>query len=296
MQNDRNSIFRDKTILVTGGTGSIGKEIVLQLLSKKGPKLVKIFSRSEFEHFKLRNFLSSRFPHDKFVHIIGDIRDRQSLDESLKDVDIVVHAAGLKHVTFCEENPWEAIKTNVIGSKNVIDLSMENRVSKVVAISTDKAVYPTTTMGASKLLMEHLFLKYNTYNKLTRFSVVRFGNVLASRGSVVDKWIKSIEEKREIEITDKRMRRFFMSIHEAVGLVLRSLSIMEGGEIFVLKMSEMSINKLAEMIIDKYGRGKDIDIRYTQPRNREKKRERLFADEEKPFMIESKDFYIIKNE
>lgn len=291
---NKNNIFTNKVILVTGGTGSIGREMVIQLLSNHQPKLVKIFARSEYPHFKLEKYLESRFPKNKFEHIIGDIRDPLRLNEALKKVDIVIHTASLKHVTYCEENPDEAVKTNIVGAQNLINLCIENGVSKVVAVSTDKAVYPTTFMGISKLIMERLFIKKrNTKIIKTKFAVVRFGNVLNSQGSVIPRWIEQIKNGEDIEITDKRMMRFIMSVSEAIKLIIFAIKIMRGREIFVFKSPEVKIFELANNTIKKYAKGKNIKIKLIGMRDREKLREKLFTDEERELIYEKKDFYII---
>jgi len=290
----KNNTFTNKTILITGGTGSIGRNIVIQLLSNHKPKLVKIFARDEYKHFELEKYLESRYPKNKFEHIIGDIRDSQRLNEALKRVDIVIHTASLKHVTHCEGNPDEAVKTNIIGAQNLINLSIENGVSRVVAVSTDKAVYPTTVMGISKLMMERLFIqKRNSKLTQTKFAVVRFGNVLNSRGSVIPRWIEQIKNGENIQVTDKKMRRFIMSIPNAVKLIIFAVKIMRGREIIVFKMPEVSIFKLAQETIKKYGKNKNIKIKLIGMRDREKLRERLFTEEEKELMYENEKFYII---
>jgi len=291
MNNKNNDIFLNKSILVTGGTGTIGRQIVIQLLKYHNPKIVKIFARNEYEHWKLQNYLELFFSNNKFLHIIGDIRDKEKLDEALFKTDIVFHCASLKHITYCEENPDEAIKTNVIGSLNLANLAIKNNVEKVIGISTDKAVEPTTLMGITKLLMERYLIKKKNSN--TIFSIIRLGNVLNSRGSVIQKWQKQIENNKNITITDRRMKRFFLNIENVAKLIIKSVYMMKGEEIFVLKMPEISILDLAKETIKKYSFQKKIKIELIGLREREKIKEKLFTEEEKKLMYETNNFFII---
>lgn len=289
-----NNTFTNKTILITGGTGSIGRKVVIQFLSKQKPKLVKIFARNEYRHFELEERLEVNFYRNKFEYIIGDIRDPLRLDEALKNVDIVIHAASLKHINYCEKNPEEAIKTIVLGSQNLIDLSIKNNVSKVIAISTDKAVYPISVMGISKLMAERLFIKNRSNSKVrTKFTVVRLGNVLNSSGSVVPKWIREIKKGKNIEVTDQRMRRFFMSMAEAVELIFYTATVMQGREIIVFKMPEVNIFDLAKKTIKKYG-DSHIKIKITGIKDGEKIKEQLYTNEESGLMYENEKYYIIQ--
>ena len=210
--------FQGKEILVTGGCGSIGSEIVRQLLKYK-PKRIKILDNNESGHFNLRQ----KIPSSITRHLVGDIRDRDRIKKAMKGVDIVFHAAALKHVPICEYNPFEAVSTNVIGTQNMVDMAREEGVDKFLAISTDKAVNPINTMGATKLLSEKLVtITYGEYK--TKFSCVRFGNVLNSNGSVIPIFRDQIAKGGPVSITSEDMTRFFMSIDEAVNLVLKSVS------------------------------------------------------------------------
>ena len=294
MMTDFYNQIQGQNILVTGGTGSIGSEIVKKLLSGN-PKSVRIFARDEFKHFDLRKHLEHYFTDAPFEHVIGDVRDAKRVNEAMQDVDIVFHAAGLKHVTFAEENPEEAIKTNVYGTQNIVDAALTHNIEKVVAISTDKAVYPNTTMGTTKLLMERVILgaKAKLTNARTKLSIVRFGNVLGSRGSVLPIWIDQIKRGEPITITDKNMRRFYMHIPEAVDLVFYAFTIMHGQEIIVLKMPEISIYELAQKTIAEHAEGKKIEIRYIGMKEREKLEEQLYTEEERKLMYENDKFYII---
>lgn len=292
--NSLSRVFGGKIILVTGGTGSIGSQIVKKLLLYK-PKQIRVFSRDESKHYFLQQELDDIRGKTEIRYLIGDIRDKERLDKAFFQVDIVFHAAALKHVPYCEYNPFEAIKTNVNGTQNVIDAALKHNVDKVVAVSTDKAVYPNTIMGVTKLLAERMLVGAQSYfgDARTKFSVVRFGNVIYSRGSVIPTWIEQIKKGGPVTVTDKNMTRFFMSIDDAVDLIFLATEKMRGQEIFVLKMLEKNIFELAKETISKYANGKKIGIKLIGAREREKIRERLFTDEEKESMIEGKLFYVI---
>lgn len=287
-------VFENKIILVTGGTGSIGSEIVRKLL-KYHSKQIRIFSRDESKHYFLEQELDDLKGETEIRYLIGDIRDKERLEKAFFGVDIVFHAAALKHVPYCEYNPFEAIKTNVYGTQNVIDTALTHNVEKVIAISTDKAVYPNTIMGVTKLLAERMIIGAQSYlgDAKTKFSVVRFGNVLNSRGSVVPMWIEQIKKGGPVTVTDKNMTRFFMSIDEAVDLIFLATGTMQGQEIFVLKMREENILELAKKTIGVHANGKRIKIKMIGAREREKTHEKLFTDEEKESMIEEDLFYVI---
>src|SRR3989338_2958274 len=204
--NEFKQVFKGKKILVTGGTGSIGSEIVRQLL-KYEPKQIRVYSRDETKQFHLQQELGDNEENLKILRfLIGDIRDKDRLNRAFNDIDIVFHAAALKHVPFCEDNPFEAIKTNISGTQNVLDLAIDHHVEKVIAVSSDKAVYPNTVMGISKLMMERLVVSASNYSghPESKFSVVRFGNVINSRGSVIPLWINQIKNRRPITVTDKK--------------------------------------------------------------------------------------------
>jgi|SRR3989344_4249271 len=289
-------IFNRKNILITGGTGSIGSEIVRQLIKNHRPKQIRVYSRDESKHYFLQKEIeeiNTKKIDIKFL--IGDVRDKERLDKAFRNIDIVFHVAALKHVPFCEYNPFEAIKTNIYGTQNVIDLSIEHNIEKVIAISTDKAVNPNTIMGISKLMMERMIVSSSSYigPSKTKFCVVRFGNVLNSRGSVVPLWIDQIKKGKDVTVTDKNMKRFFMTIPEAVSLIFLATSNMRGQEIFVLKMPEKNIYKLAQETIKRYAHGKNVKIKITGARDREKIVEHLHTDEEKKLMIEKDKLFII---
>lgn len=295
-QNQLSYCFKDKKILVTGGTGSIGSEIVRQLLQYH-PKQIRIYSRGETKQFHLHQELGENEENlDILRFLIGDIRDKDRLDRAFNDIDIVFHAAALKHVPFCETNPFEAIKTNIQGTQNVLDLAIDHNVKKVIAVSTDKAVNPNTVMGISKLMTERLVTSASNYSGKPdiKFGVVRFGNVINTRGSVIPLWIDQLKKGKQLTITDKRMMRYFMSIEDAVKLVFMAVMTMLGGEIFVLKMSKYNINDLAQEVIKKFGNGANSKIKIIGIRGREKIDEKLFTDEEKEFMLDIGPYYIIQ--
>ena len=236
-----------KKILITGGTGSFGENFLNYFSNKKNFE-VTIYSRDEMKQWYLKNefFKNSK----NFKYILGDIRDKERLDYALKGIDYIIHAAALKIVTTAEENPIECIKTNIIGASNIIDLSLKNKIKKVIALSTDKACNPTNLYGATKLASDKLFTSVNEYNEIkTKFSVVRYGNVANSRGSIIP-FLKELKNKQHsyFPITDKRMNRFFIEINEAVFFVSKVLDIMEGGEIFVKKLPSVKIIDIAKLI------------------------------------------------
>lgn len=292
--------FEGKDILITGGCGSIGYEIVRQLIDYN-PKKIRVFDHNESGLFHLQQRLEFEKKEKANVvrYLIGDIRDKNRLKKAVKDVDILFHAAALKHVPLCEYNPFEAVATNVIGTENVIDVAREENIEKFVFISTDKAVNPINTMGATKLLGEKLIINAPLGDYRTVFGCVRFGNVLNSDGSVIPIFRKQIEMGGPVTITSKEMTRFFMSMSEAVNLVLKAAKIMEGREIFILKMDSVRIIDLAEVMIEelapRYGyKQEDIKIKEIGIRSGEKLYESLLTEEEIPYVKETEDMYILK--
>ena len=240
--------FRGKKILITGGTGSIGIGLINQLLPFK-PKIIRVLTNDENSIFEARKKFRK---YSNLYFEIGDIRDRNRLDLAIRDIDIIFHAAAMKHVDICEDNPFDAVKTNIVGTSNIIEIAIQHNVSKFILISTDKATLPSTTLGASKLLAERLTINAGTYDKSikTVFSLVRFGNVIGSRGSVFQIFLEQIRKGEPLTITDPRMTRFIMSIEDAAGLILKATNIAKGGEIFILKMPSVKIKDLAECMID----------------------------------------------
>lgn len=237
--------FSNKTILVTGGTGSFGKKFTEIALKEHNPKVIRIFSRGELMQQKMRE----QFNDERLRFFIGDVRDRNRLCRAMNNVDIVVHAAALKQVPTCEYNPIEAIKTNIDGAINVIDAAIDNEVEKVMALSTDKAVYPINLYGATKLVAEKLFIQANSYRgkRKTIISCVRYGNVVGSRGSVIPLF-KEQKKKGVVTITDERMTRFWITQEQAIRFIIDCIEKMKGGEVFIPKIPSMKVNDLIDVI------------------------------------------------
>jgi UDP-N-acetylglucosamine 4,6-dehydratase len=242
------NLIKDKVILVTGGTGSFGKEFLSATLAKYQPRKLIVFSRDELKQFDMRQqFSEERYPCLRYF--IGDVRDRDRLYRAMDGVDIVIHAAALKQVPTAEYNPIEVIRTNVLGGANIIDAAIDRNVQKVIALSTDKAANPINLYGATKLCSDKLFVSANGYSGHhgTRFSVVRYGNVMGSRGSVIPFFLR-MRESGVLPITHPKMTRFWITLGQAVEFVLKCLTRMRGGEIFVPKIPSMSIVDLAKAI------------------------------------------------
>ena len=238
-------MFDNASILITGGTGSFGKQYTRTLLKHYKPKRVVIFSRDELKQYEM----AQQYNSVEMRYFIGDVRDKERVTQAMQGIDIVIHAAALKHVPAAEYNPMECIKTNIHGAENVISASLENEVDKVIALSTDKAANPINLYGATKLASDKLFVAANniTGGKRTRFSVVRYGNVVGSRGSVVPFFSKLISDgAAELPITDPRMTRFWITLQEGVDFVLKNFTRMWGGEIFIPKIPSVRILDLAE--------------------------------------------------
>jgi len=285
-------ILKNKNILVTGGTGYIGSEIARRALEHK-PKVVRIFSNDEDATFNMMQSLNN---HKNIRFLIGDIRDKERLSTALDDIDIVYHTAAFKHVPLCEYNPFEAVKTNVIGTQNLIEASIEKNVKKIINISTDKAVNPTSIMGATKLLTEKLITDANNGKNI--FSSVRFGNVLFSRGSVIPLFEKQIKEKKEVTITNEKMTRYIMSVKNTVDLVFKATDMAKGGEIFILKMPTVQIGDLADVIIDIYSKKYNIAKKEVKKTNigirpGEKMFEELMTEDEGKTALETHNMFII---
>ncbi len=283
--------FDGKKILVTGGTGSIGSEIVRYLLSNAKPEVIRVYSRDEFKQFEMDQELKEP---DRVRYLIGDIRDKERLVMAMEGIDIVFHAAALKHVPACEFNPFEAVKTNIQGTQNVIEAALQNNVKKVVSISTDKAVNPINTMGATKLLSEKLVTSANFYkgNKPTVFCAIRFGNVLASRGSVVPVFEKQIRAGGPVTLTDKGMTRFIMTTRNAVKLVLKAAEYSTGGETFILKMPVVRVEDVLDVMIGALSK-KAIEKKIIGIRPGEKLYEDLMTEEEAALSFETQDLFVI---
>jgi FlaA1/EpsC-like NDP-sugar epimerase len=290
------NVFRDKNILVIGGSGSIGSEIVRKVLQYE-PKVVRVLSNDENGLFNLEQELQT---YSNLRFLVGDVRDKERLQRAVENIQLVFHAAALKHVPLCEYNPFEAAKTNVLGTQNVIEAAMEEGVEKLITISTDKAVSPINVMGATKLLAERLTISANYYKGFskTAFSCVRFGNVLGSRGSALPLFRKQIENGGPVTLTDPNMTRFVMSISKAVELVFKAAKVAHGGEIFVLKMPALRIGELAEVMIEElaaqYGyRPEQIKVEIIGKRPGEKYDEELMTEEEAKYAYETQDMFVI---
>ncbi len=280
--------MKNKTILITGGTGSFGKKLTEIILNEYQPRKLIVLSRDELKQHDMRQ----QFPDTNdspMRYFIGDVRDRERLYRAFSGVDIVVHATALKQVPACEYNPFEAVKTNVIGSENVIDAATDRGVQKVLALSTDKAVNPINIYGATKLCAEKLFVHGNSYSGKAgpAFSCARYGNVMGSRGSVIPVFRKQ-RESGKITVTDKRMTRFWITLEQGVRFVIRCVEEMQGGEVFVPKIPSMRIMEVAETIAP------GCDIEFVGFRPGEKLHEALISSDESRCAIELEDMFIIQ--
>ena len=280
------NFFKNKTILITGGTGSFGTAFIFKILkSKINFKEIRVFSRDEKKQEDLRKKINN----SKIKFLLGDVRDIDSIKKAIKNVDFIFHAAALKQVPSCEFYPLEAVKTNVLGTNNVIQLAIENLVKKVVVLSTDKAVYPINAMGMSKALMEKIaisnFSLSDKNSNKTIICVTRYGNVLASRGSVVPLFIDQIQKNKPVTLTDPKMTRFIMSMEKAIELVIFAMKNAKGGEIFVQKTPAANINNLLKAILEIFKKNK-YKISHIGTRHGEKTYESLLTKEE---MLTAKD-------
>ena len=288
--------FKNKRILITGGTGSIGQEILQDIL-KHEPTVVRIMDVDETKQFELQQEYGD---YENVRFLLGDVRDKERLYRAIEDIDIVFHTAALKHVLACEYNPFEAVKTNAIGIQNLIDVAMDKEVEKVMFTSSDKAVNPTNVMGATKLLAERLITSANYYKgaRKTIFSSVRFGNVLGSRGSVIPLFKKQIEKGGPITITNSEMTRFIMSMRDAINLLFKATELAQGGEIFVFKMEAIKITDLAKVMIEElasnYGYTPDeIKMEIIGIKPGEKLYEELMTEDEARRALETEDMFIL---
>jgi len=269
-------MFTGKIILITGGSGSWGNELTQQLLDL-GAGEIRIYSRGEISQVKMQR----KFKSLMLKFIIGDVRDLEALTEACQGVDYVFHLAALKHVPVCEDYPWEAIRTNIEGTHNVIKASIANKVKKVIDVSSDKAVVPLNLYGMTKAVGEKLILHADRLNTPTRFSVIRGGNALGSNGSVVPFFIDQIKRFNKVTITDERMTRYFLTLPEAVGLVLTATKATVEGGTFVMKMPAFRITDIAKVLIKHYGNA-DTQMEYSRIRPGEKIHEVLVSEYEAP--------------
>ncbi len=278
--------WNDKVVLVTGGTGSFGKKFIEIMLKEYHPAKIIVFSRDELKQHEMR---INGYDDPSLRYFLGDIRDLDRLKRAFKGVDIVVHAAALKQVPACEYNPFEAIKTNILGSQNVIDAALDCGVKKVLAISTDKAVNPVNLYGVTKLGAEKLFVQSNSYagGHDTRFSCTRYGNVVGSRGSVVPVFLQQ-RKSGKLTVTDERMTRFWISLEQGVRFVIRCIEQMHGGEVFVPKIPSMSVKDLGAAIAP------ECEIIYSGIRPGEKLHEVLVSEDEARSTVELDDMYVVQ--
>jgi len=280
--------MQDKKVLITGGTGSWGNELVTQLL-QRGVKEIRIFSRNEFSQVTMeRKFNDSRL---KFI--IGDVRELYALKEACKGVDVVFHLAALKHIPVCERFPWEAVRTNVEGTRNVIEAAIACEVDKVIDVSSDKAVSPLNLYGMTKAVGEKLILQANERGSKTTFICIRGGNVLGSNGSVLPFFIQRIKEGKNVPITDARMTRYFLTLREAISLLFVAAESDLPGAIFVMKMPACRIIDLAYVLLEEYGEpGQTVEM--VGMRKGEKLHEVLVSREEAPYTYEwGESYYLI---
>lgn len=287
---DDGHFFTNKTILITGGSGSFGQSFIKKILQKSKPKKVIIFSRDEWKHSQMRD-QDPIFNHPSLRYFIGDIRDKERLHMAFRDVDFLIHAAALKQVPVAEYNPSEFIKTNIIGTMNVLEVAIAQKIKKVIALSTDKAVAPINLYGATKLCADKLILSGKSYvgDRLSPiFAVVRYGNVMGSKGSLIPKWQKMIEDKVDsLPITDMRMTRFWITLEQASEFVMQCFQIMEGGEIFVPKLPSMKIADLAKSMAP------HIHLKTCGIRPGEKLHEHLITSDEARYTIEHDNHFVI---
>ena len=278
--------WKDKVVLVTGGTGSFGKKFIRIMLDEFHPAKLIVFSRDELKQHEMR---VSGFDHPSLRYFIGDVRDVDRLRRAMHGVDIVVHAAALKQVPACEYNPMEAIKTNILGSSNVVEAALDTGVKKVLALSTDKAVNPINLYGATKLAAEKLFIQSNSYagGMATRFSCVRYGNVVGSRGSVVPIFLQQ-RSSGKLTITDERMTRFWLTLEQGVRFVIGRIEQMHGGEVFVPKIPSMKIADLANAVAP------EARLEVMGIRPGEKLHEVLISEDESRSTVEMEDMFVVQ--
>ena len=276
----------DKVVLVTGGTGSFGKKFIEIMLAEYRPAKLIVFSRDELKQHEMR---VNGFDHPSLRYFIGDVRDQERLRRAMHGVQIVIHAAALKQVPACEYNPMEAIKTNILGSSNVIEAAIDAGVERVMALSTDKAVSPVNLYGTTKLAAEKLFVQSNAYaaGTATRFSCVRYGNVVGSRGSVIPIFIQQ-RQNGKLTITDERMTRFWLTLEQGVRFVIRCTGQMKGGEVFVPKIPSTRIVDLARVIAP------DAELEVIGIRPGEKLHEMLINEDESRAAVELEDMFVVQ--
>jgi UDP-N-acetylglucosamine 4,6-dehydratase len=278
--------WSDQVVMVTGGTGSFGKKFVEVMLRDCHPQKLIIFSRDELKQHDMR---TSGFEDPSLRYFIGDVRDERRLERAFSGVTVVVHAAALKQVPACEYNPFEAVQTNIMGARNVIDAAINKGVHRILALSTDKAVNPINLYGATKLCAEKMFVQANAYSGAqdTRFSCARYGNVVGSRGSVIPMFLEQ-RKRGKVTITDPRMTRFWITLEQGVRFVVRCIEQMQGGEIFVPKIPSMKLTDIAETIAP------GCEVKCVGIRPGEKLHEVLVSEDEARNTVELEDMYVIQ--
>jgi UDP-N-acetylglucosamine 4,6-dehydratase len=285
--------LQGKTILITGGTGSFGRSFAKRILLEGNPAKVIIFSRDEWKQWDMKGS-EPVYSDPRIRYFMGDVRDKPRLMRAFQGVDVVIHAAALKHVPAAEYNPSEFVKTNVVGAMNIIDAAIDCGVKKVIALSTDKAVNPVNLYGATKLCSDKLFVGGNVYvgsKGFPHFSIVRYGNVIGSRGSIIPFWKKLVSEgAKELPVTDSRMTRFWITMDQAIDFVVNRLSCMRGGEIFVPKIPSMNIMDLADALAP------HLPKKICGIREGEKLHEMMISSEDSRHTIEHADYYEIRPE
>jgi len=282
-------MFKNKILLITGGTGTFGNA-VLNFFLKTNFKEIRIFSRDEKKQDDMRRL----YKNDKIKYYIGDVRDYDSINEVMKNVDFIFHAAALKQVPSCEFYPLEAVKTNILGTENVLNSAIINKVKKVICLSTDKAVYPINAMGISKAMMEKVIIAKSRSSDSTKILITRYGNVMTSRGSVIPLFLDQIIKKQPLTITNKEMTRFMMSTEDAVQLVFFAFKNGHSGDIFIPKTSAALIVDVAESLLDLFNSKSSVKL--IGIRHGEKKHETLITREEMLFTKKFKKFYVIKSD
>ena len=282
------AFYSGKKILITGGTGSLGSALTKRLL-KTDVEKIRLYSRDELKQVEMKSNLND----NRLRFLIGDVRDKERLSRALEDIDIVIHTAALKHVPVVEYNPFEAVKTNVIGTQNLIDGCFENNVKFALAVGTDKAVSPLNTYGATKLLMERLFVSANYYKGTQKinFSCVRYGNVLGSRGSILPTFVNKIQKNEKIMITDPNMTRFNITMNQALDLIFRALENGNGGDVYVPKLKSYKVGDITEVILELLDSKQEIETMGIRPG--EKFHEELISKNEVRNVYDTKDDYVL---
>ena len=288
-------IINGKNILITGGTGSFGRQLVKEI-SNLSPKQIVIFSRDEDKQYSMKQDLGDEKISKRISFVIGDVRDYERLYSASKNMDIIFHAAALKQVPTVELYPYEAVKTNILGTYNIVRAAVARKVKNVISISTDKAVKPVNAMGMTKALQEKIMLSDDLQKDSTKFSCVRYGNVLGSRGSVIPLWDLKIKKKKPLPVTHPDMTRFMLTLSEAIHLVFYALKNAKGGEIFVKKAPATKIVDLAQIYAESITKKKNYPLKFVGRRAGEKIHEVLVSEEEMRNVKEMKDHYIIHRE